>query len=106
MRIFERKDNMNFKKIIVNSLAVVGAIVIVDKLIEVVTDKTTKIVSEDMLDENFDDEECIECDEENEPCPFEDDSFPEIKKYDNADEGQAFQYTVKAENITSSPAEV
>lgn len=97
---------MNLKKIIVNSLAVVGAIVIVDKLIEVVTNKATKIVSEDMLDENFDDEECIKCNEENEPCPFEDDSFPEIKKYDNGEEGQSFQYTVKAENITSNPAEV
>lgn len=97
---------MNLKKIIVNSLAVVGAIVIVDKLIEVVTDKATKVISEDMLDDNFDDEECVECHEENESCPFKDDSFPEIKKYDNGEEGQSFQYTVKAENITSNPAEV
>lgn len=88
---------MKIGKLIVNTLAVIGAIVVVDKAVSAISDKATKIISEEML--NNDSESSA--DEENE-------TFPDIKKYEESpeEEKQSFEYAVKSENITSEPSEV
>lgn len=110
---------MNLKKIITNTLAVVGAVVIIDKVIEVVTTKGTKAVCEALNEEdtNYDLDEHCQCgctdSEENEAsyqceddcsCSQQEETFPDIKKYDN-DKNHTFEYTIKAENITSDSKE-
>ena len=110
---------MNFKKIITNSLAIVGAVVIIDKIVDVVTNKGTKAVcdalneddfnsedyNEDCCCNNFEDEDnTCQCDEACE-CYDESVDFPNIEKYDKSDK-TTFEYTIKTENITSEPKEV
>ena len=110
---------MNLKKIITNTLAVVGAVVIVDKVIELVTTKGTKAVCEALNEEetNCDLDDNCECGcndyvEDESPNQCEDhcsssdqgETFPHIQKYEN-DEANTFEYTIKAENITSEPKE-
>lgn len=115
---------MNLKKIITNTLAVVGAVVIIDRIVEVVTNKGTKAVCEELNTYDVcceDEDQChcgCDCDynesDESEPsyecdescsCNHEDAAFPDIKKYDEEDK-HTFQYTIKTENITSDPTEV
>ena len=110
---------MNLRKIITNTLAVVGAVVIIDKVIEIVTTKGTKAVCEALNEEdaNYDLDDNCECGcndsmENESPTQCEDDcscnqqyeTFPDIQKYEN-DETNTFEYTIKAENITSEPKE-
>lgn len=112
---------MNLKKIITNTLAIVGAVVVIDKVVELVTTKSTKAVCDALNEEDsaYDLEDTCECgcgcsytdnlEEEcqcNDECSCTDENaaFPEIKKYDT-DTGHAFEYTIKAENITSDPKE-
>ena len=98
---------MNIKKLVVNSLAVVGAIVVIDKVVNAICEKSTKIISEDMLDDD-----CCSCDHDEDIEESNEDednvSFPDIEKYDDpsSEDGQTFEYSVKTENITSKPSEV
>lgn len=117
---------MNFKKLITNTLAVVGAVVIVDRVINVISTKSTKAISEALMNDGlYNDEEQEDSDiyqysfldddyEENlNDCHCgEDDemdsiAFPDIKKYRNKDaDNTAFQYAIKTEPITNTPKEV
>ncbi len=111
---------MNFKKIITNTLAIVGAVVIIDKIVEVVTNKGTKAVCEalnadDVDTEDYDTDNIYGCSDSEEgvtscecsqDCLYNEDesAFPDIKKYDE-DGKHTFEYTINAENITSKPKE-
>ena len=44
---------MNFKKLITNTLAVVGAVVIVDKIINAVSTKSIKAISEALMNDIY-----------------------------------------------------
>lgn len=101
---------MNLKKIITNTLAIVGAVVIIDKIVEVVTNKGTKAVCDAL---NSDDIcECSNAEEDTTSCECDQDcscnenesAYPDIKKY-NEDGKHTFEYTINAENITSEPTE-
>lgn len=112
---------MNLKKIVVNSLAVVGAIVVTDKVVNAICNKSTKAVSEELL-KKFShgghccckkDEDSVDTEEESSENNSEDNSFPDIEKYEepsddelNEDEPKTYEFTVKAENITSDSKEV
>lgn len=113
---------MNLKKIITNTLAIVGAVVIIDKVVDLVTTKGTKAVCDALNDEDttYDlNENCecgcgctdAECSEDSCQCGDacscneEDSAFPEIKKYEENNQN-AFEYTIKGENITSEPKQV
>ena len=113
---------MNLKKIITNTLAVVGAVVIIDKVVDLVTTKGTKAVCVALNDEDTDttlDDSCecgcgctdaegsensCQC-EDTCSCNHEDAAFPEIKKYEENNQ-HAFEYTIKGENISSDPKQV
>lgn len=113
---------MNLRKIITNTLAVVGAVVIIDKVVEMVTTKGTKAVCDALNDEDiaYDLNDSCECgcgstdSEESESdcqcgegcsCNHEDAAFPDIQKYDDSN-AHTFEYSINAENITSDPKEV
>ncbi|WP_346930809.1 hypothetical protein [Clostridium sp.] len=111
---------MNFKKLITNTLAVVGAVVIVDKIVNAVSNKSIKTISEALMNDNEDkDEDSDLC-----QCSFLDDdyeenlnachcgegemdyeAFPDIKQYEDEDDN-AFQYAIKTEPTTDTPKEV
>lgn len=117
---------MNFKKLITNTLAVVGAVVIIDRIVDVIKEKGTAAVSKAMLDEDFSEDESddscqcsfldddyeenlssCQCDDNN--CSGDDSIiFPEIKKYSNknSDKNQVFEYAIKTEPTTSDIKEV
>lgn len=112
---------MNLRKIITNTLAVVGAVVIIDKVVEMVTTKGTKAVCDALNDEDiaYDFNDSCECgcsstdSEKTESdckcgedcsCNHEDAAFPDIQKYDD-NNSHTFEYPIKAENITSDPKE-
>lgn len=115
---------MNFKKLITNTLAIVGAVVIVDKVVNAISNKSTKAISEALINDGFDNEEedsdlyqCSFLDDDYEEnlnaCHCGEDSeidsvaFPDIKKYENKDsENATFQYAIKTEPITNTPEEV
>lgn len=114
---------MNFKKLITNTLAIVGAVVIIDKIVNVISDKGTEVISKAMLDDDFtnndscddscqcslfddEDEETLHSTESEENTNNSDSSiiFPEIKKYE--DKNQVFQYAIKTEASNSDTKEV
>ncbi|MEG2017795.1 MAG: hypothetical protein RR844_07425 [Clostridium sp.] len=113
---------MNLKKIITNTLAIVGAVVIIDKVVDLVTTKGTKAVCDALNDEDtaYDLNENCECgcgctdtegsedccqSEDTCSCNKEASAFPEIKKYEENNQ-RAFEYTIQGENITSEPKQV
>lgn len=112
---------MNFKKLITNTLAIVGAVVVVDKIVNAVSNKSIKSISEALMkgDSNEDeDSDLCQCSfldddyEENlnachcgEDSEIDYEAFPDIKQYEDSDEG-AFQYAIKTEPITDTPKEV
>lgn len=117
---------MNFKKLITNTLAIVGAVVVVDKVVNAISNKSTKAISEALINDAFDNDEEQE-DSDLYQCSFLDDdyeenlnachcgedsevdsvAFPDIKKYESKDTDNAtFQYAIKTEPITDTPAEV
>ena len=113
---------MNLKKIITSTLAVVGAVVIIDKVVDLITTKGTKAVCEALDDEDmsFDLNDNCECgcscsdsEDDNSTCKCEDDcscshddiTFPDIQKYDDSKK-HTFEYAINAENVTSEPKEV
>jgi hypothetical protein len=116
---------MNFKKLITNTLAVVGAVVIVDKVVNTISTKSTKAISEALMNDNLDEDG----DDDSNSCQFsflDDDyeenlnachcgesdeinssAFPDIKKYINKNsKDTTFQYAIKTEPTTDTPKEV
>lgn len=109
---------MNLKKIITNTLAVVGAIVVIDKVVESVTNMGTKSIC-DAFNKNFNDcdlDSCCECDcTDSEEYPASSQSEDNISSstedtvshgVNHNDENHSFEYTIKSENITSDPKEI
>lgn len=112
---------MSLRKIITNTLAIVGAVVVIDKIVEIVTTKGNEAVCNALNnDEDYDLSDSCECGcecsnsdyveadcqcEDNCSCTHEDDTLPEIKKYED-NPTHSFEYTIKAENISSESKEV
>jgi len=116
---------MNFKKLITNTLAIVGAVVVVDKIVNAVSNKSIKTISEALLKGDLHEDEDEDEDSGLCQCSFLDDdyeenlnachcgedaeidyeAFPDIKQYGDSDEN-AFQYAIKTEPTTDTPKEV
>jgi len=113
---------MNLKKIITNTLAVVGGVVIVDKVVNVVSNKSTEAISKAMLNKDFTEDEtsdCCQCNfldndyqdilgssnnEENNYSYDNSEIFPEIKK--DEDTNPVFEYAIKTDTANSEPQQV
>ncbi len=106
---------MKLKKLIVNALAVVGTVVIVDNVINAISNNNTKEISKKFLND-FDLETVLE--EENELAltnhysngykNYEGVIFPDIKKYEapnGSGNSHSFQYTIKTDVIKNDTAD-
>ncbi|MEG1256377.1 hypothetical protein [Clostridium sp.] len=113
---------MNLKKLITNTLAVVGGVVIVDKVVNAVSNKSTEAISKSMIDKDFTEDETsdsCQCNfldndyedilgsnnsEENNYSCDNSEIFPDIKKYE--DTNHVFEYAIKTDTANSEPQQV
>ncbi len=103
---------MNVKKLVTNTLAVVGTVAIVDRVVNAISTKGTKAISEAMLNNEID----VNSSQDSDQCSFFDSdydktqnsnkcdgnnnfndsaAFPEIKKYNCKDSSNTFEYAIK-----------
>lgn len=105
---------MKLKNLIINALAVVGAVVVTEKIVDVISNSNTKEISkkllndldlESVLDEENDFEDLEHNDCHYTSCNHDNSVYPDIKKYENSktsEENHTFQYTVKTSDINNN----